>query len=463
MTLSYNEAIDYLYSFINYELKRVERYTPDVISLQRPRALAAKLGDPHMAYPAIHITGTKGKGSVGAMCAAALQAAGLRTALYTSPHLQDFRERFRINGEMIPKETLAVLVEEMQPAVAAVPELTLFELATMLAFRYFAHERADVAVIEVGLGGRLDATNIITPLVSVITSLSYDHTYLLGETLGAIAGEKAGIIKPEVPVVSAPQHAEALAVIETVAARNHAPLTLVGRDWTFAPGPLSDHVGQYFTAGPAGGAQRPFFTPLLGAHQVINGAVATAALDIAARDGLPVTQEAIGVGVSRVDWPGRLEVLSRAPWLVLDAAHNGESAGRLRDALRDLFPHKRLFLIFGASSDKDVAGMFAQLLPIAHHLTTVQAVHPRALDPDELGALARAAGFAGPIDGIPSVEAALKHAHALAGPDDLICVTGSLFVVGEARDVRGLTPGHTAHFEAEPVSLPAAGVSRRSK
>src|SRR5690606_27131523 len=135
MTLSYNEAIDYLYSFINYELKRVERYTPDVISLQRPRALAAKLGDPHMVYPAIHITGTKGKGSVGAMCAAALQAAGLRTALYTSPHLQDFRERFRINGEMIPKETLAVLVEEMQPAVAAVPELTLFELATMLAFR----------------------------------------------------------------------------------------------------------------------------------------------------------------------------------------------------------------------------------------------------------------------------------------------------------------------------------------
>ena len=451
MTLAYNEAIDYLYSFINYELKRVERYTPDVVSLQRPRQLAEALGNPHLAYPTIHITGTKGKGSVGAMCASALQAAGLRTGLYTSPHLQDFRERFRINGQMIPVDTFTALVEEIQPAVAEAPGLTWFEIVTALGFLYFARERVDAAVIEVGLGGRLDATNIVAPLVSVITSLSYDHTYLLGETLGEIAGEKAGIIKPETPVVSAPQHAEALAVLETIAARNHAPLTLAGRDWTFQPLAVDDHIGQSFRAGPAGGPQRRYWTPLLGAHQVINGAVATAALDIVAQAGLPVTPEAVCEGLRRVDWPGRLELISKAPWLVLDAAHNAESAGRLRDALRDLFPHKRLFLIFGASSDKDIAGMFRELLPITHQLITVQAVHPRAMDPEELAGLARASGYAGRIEAIASVEAALARAQDLADADDLICATGSLFVVGEARDVCGLKPGHAVYMDAAPV------------
>ena len=457
MTLSYNEALDYLYGFINYELKRVERYTPDVVSLQRPRQLAAALGKPHKAYPTLHITGTKGKGSVGKMCASALRAAGLRTGLYTSPHLQDFRERFQIDGEMIPKETLAALVEEMKPAVASVPELTWFELATALGFLYFAREHVDVAVIEVGLGGRLDATNIITPLVSVITSLSYDHTYLLGETLGEIAGEKAGIIKPEVPVVSAPQHAEALAVIETVAARNHAPLTLVGRDWSYAPGPLTDHIGQSFTAGPAGGPQAGYWTPLLGAHQVINGAVALAALQRAAEGGLPVSEAAMRQGLREVDWPGRLEIIGVAPWQVLDAAHNAESAGRLRDALRDLFPHQRLLLIFGASSDKDITGMFRELLPSVDHLIAVQAVHPRALAPGELAEIARATGYAGPIETIASVGDAVVHARALATPDDLICATGSLFVVGEVRDIYGLRPGHAVYLDPERAVLTLAG------
>ncbi len=462
MPLTYDEAIDYLYSFINYELKRVERYTPDVVSLQRPRQLAEALGDPHMAYPTIHITGTKGKGSVGAMCASALQAAGFRTGLYTSPHLQDFRERIRIDGEMIPKDTFAALVEEMQPAVTSVPGLTWFELVTMLGFLYFARERVDVAVVEVGLGGRLDATNIITPLVSVITSLSYDHTYLLGETLGEIAGEKAGIIKPEVPVVSAPQHAEALAVIETVAARNHAPLTLVGREWIYRPGPITDHIGQGFRAGPISGPLVEYFTPLLGAHQVVNGAVATAALDHVARASLPISPRAVREGLSRVDWPGRLEVICREPWLVLDAAHNGESAGRLRDALCDLFPHRRLFLIFGASSDKDITGMFAQLLPITHHLITVQAVHPRALEPEELADQAQAAGFAGAIEAIASVGAAVERTCNLADPEDLICVTGSLFVIGEVRDICGLPPGHAVCLKPEPACMSMLETAGRS-
>src|SRR5262245_55517458 len=219
MALPYDEALDYLYGLINYEVQRPDRYTPDVISLERPRALMAALGDPQEKYPVIHVTGTKGKGSVSAMCFSALQAAGLRVGLYSSPHLQDFRERFRISGEIIAPEALAALVERIRAAVEKIPGLTWFEVVTSIAFLYFAEAKVDVAVIEVGLGGRLDATNIVkAPLVSTITSLSFDHMQLLGHTLGEIAFEKAGIIKSGIPVVSAPQPDEAMSVLERIAA-----------------------------------------------------------------------------------------------------------------------------------------------------------------------------------------------------------------------------------------------------
>jgi dihydrofolate synthase/folylpolyglutamate synthase len=456
MTLTYDEALDYLYCLINYEVQRPERYAPDVVSLDRPRALLAALGNPQDAYPIVHLTGTKGKGSVSAICASVFQAAGLHTGLYSSPHLQDFRERFQINGQLIDPQTLAAIVTRIRPIVEQNPGLTWFEVTTAIAFLYFAQAGVDVAVIEVGLGGRLDATNIVTaPLVSTITSLSYDHTHLLGSTLAEIAFEKAGIIKAGVPVVSAPQHPEALAVLERIAAERSAPLTLIGRDLAFTAG-LGDEYGQTFTANLPGQVPQRFWTPLIGEHQALNAAVAIGTLHRVRDAGFTVDDRAILTGLRQVNWPGRLEVVRRAPWVVLDVAHNGASAERLRDALHKVFLRQaggRLILIFGAFKDKDVPAMFQALLPETAHLITMQAINPRAFSTDELLTLAHQAGYTGPADSCPAAVDALARAQALASPKDVICVTGSLSVVGEMRTVLGLTPAHAVYLDQEAVQV----------
>ncbi len=214
---AYNSALDYLYSFVDYSLKHSSELAKADFNLDRMRALMTELGDPQNQYPIIHVAGTKGKGSVCALCASALQAAGYKTGLYTSPHLLDYTERIQINGEPVSHVGLVKLVEQVKPAVAKIPKLTTFEITTALGFLYFAQQKVEAAVIEVGLGGRLDATNVVTPNVSVITSLSYDHMAVLGNTLTLIAGEKAGIIKPNIPLVSAPQKEEALQVLVMVA------------------------------------------------------------------------------------------------------------------------------------------------------------------------------------------------------------------------------------------------------
>ncbi len=458
MSLSYDEALDYLYSLINYELLRPSRYTPDVISLERPRALMAALGDPQERYPTIHVTGTKGKGSVSAMCASILSAAGLKVGLYSSPHLQDFRERFRVNNTMIPRETLAAITESLQPVITGIPGLTWFEVVTAIGFAYFAQEAVDVAVIEVGLGGRLDATNILrAPLVSTITSLSYDHQYLLGNTLAEIAGEKGGIIKAGVPVVSAPQHDEARLVLEQIAAERGAPLTLVGRDWAVTTG-AADVDGQSFRAGRSTAQPESYWTPLIGEHQVINGAVALATIAAANQSiqerGLPIapiTSAAIHAGLAAVNWPGRLEIVERAPWLVLDAAHNAESAERLANALTNLFPSEKWTIVFGAFTDKDVDGMFRALLPITETLIVMKALNPRAFDTEALADRARADGFAGAIEMIPAVHGALVRARQVAGRDGRILITGSVSIVGEMRAILELPPTRAAYLNAESV------------
>lgn len=231
--MDYPAVLGYLYDLTDYEKERIARYDPDTLDLSRIRRVLARLGDPQRRFPSIHIAGTKGKGSVAATCASVLQTAGLRTGLYTSPHLHTFRERIRVDGEPIPPDVLISLVQECRPIFDTEPQLTTFEAITALAFVHFARCQIDYAVVEVGLGGRLDATNVIIPQVAIITSLSFDHTYLLGNTLADIAREKAGIIKPGVPTVCAPQEAEALTVIQKVCAERESPLTLVGRDWTW--------------------------------------------------------------------------------------------------------------------------------------------------------------------------------------------------------------------------------------
>jgi len=421
------------------------------MTLERPRAVLAAFGNPQTRYPTVHVTGTKGKGSVSAMCAAALQASGLRTGFYSSPHLQDFRERFRIDNQLITPDDFTALVNQLRPVIEAIPDITWFEVTTALAFLYFAQKKVDVAVIEVGLGGRLDATNVITPVVSVITSLSYDHTYLLGDTLASIAREKGGIIKPGIPVVSAPQPPEALEVLAEIAAGRGAPLTLVGDDWLYMP-EATTWSGEQFLAGPVGQPPEMYRTALAGEHQALNATVALAALDHVRRAGIRVTPEGIRTGFEHVDWPGRLEIVHYSPVLVLDAAHNGESARRLATALGDMFPQRPRALIFGASADKDVAGMFEALLPQVDFLIAAQAVHPRALSPDAIGSTARQVGFSGPVYEIPDVRSALQRALELVGPQGLICTTGSVFIVGEMRTVCGLPVGHVLPVVQPPAT-----------
>lgn len=450
--LTYQEALDYLYSFVDYSHERTYTYSAQTFDLARMVKFLELLGNPQARYPALHLAGTKGKGSVAAMCASALRAAGYRAGFYTSPHLQDFCERMQVNGEFIPPEAVAEIVDGMRPAVERMPGLTTFELTTALAFQYFARRNVDVAVIEVGLGGRLDATNVVTPLVSVITSLSYDHMSLLGSTLAEIAGEKAGIVKPGVPVVSAPQKPEALEVVERIAAERGARLTLMGRDWLFRPMAHSldsqtfeiwsaEEERQLSALRARGRAVnwKPLTLeiPLLGQHQVENGAVAYATLMALRAQALPISHDAIREGLRDVCWPGRFEILSRRPYLVADSAHNRDSAQKLAAALADYFPGRRVTLIFGASSDKDVSGMLAELLPRVSRAFMTQAIHPRAWDPEEVAGLAREAHADLSIEVVSPVAQALERALQLSASDDVVVACGSLFVVAEVRTAWG--------------------------
>ena len=362
--LAYNQALDYLYSFVDYSLKKSSELAKAHFNLERMQALMDRLGNPEKKYPILHVAGTKGKGSTSALMASALNAAGYKTGLYTSPHLQDYVERIQIDGVPVLHAGLVELVEQVKPHVAAVPMLTTFEITTAIGLLYFARQKVDAAVIEVGLGGRLDATNIVTPRVSVITSLSYDHMAVLGNTLTLIAGEKAGIIKPGIPVVSSPQKDEARVVLERVAQERNAPLTLVGRDVSFAAGEHSLD-GQTLTVSikKAAGDQKAGIEtspesvilrlPLLGQHQVVNAATAYAALH---ESGLDIRNEAIAKGFASVKWPCRFEVVRREPPVVIDSAHNADSARRLRQALDDYFPGRPVIWIFAILEDKDASG-----------------------------------------------------------------------------------------------------------
>jgi dihydrofolate synthase/folylpolyglutamate synthase len=366
--MNYSATIAYLHSLTDYEKTRIERYTPETLDLLRVEQLLAALGDPHARFPAVHIAGTKGKGSTAALVESCLRAAGYRTGFYTSPHLHTFRERIQVAGHKITREEVVALVEKVRPLIERIPGVTTFEAITAIGFLYFARSDVDVAVVEVGLGGRLDATNVLMPEVSAITSLSLDHTYLLGDTLAEIAYEKAGIIKSGIPAISAPQRAEAIKVLETVCRERHAPLTEVGRDWDYDPGP-ADFDGQVFTVrflGDEGSElDGEYWMPLLGRHQLENGASAIAALHALRQRGFRIPNEAVHEGLRDVRWPGRLEILGHEPLVVVDCAHNPYSARVLRRALEEWFPGQRWVLIFGASADKDIAGMLEALLPIS--------------------------------------------------------------------------------------------------
>ncbi len=443
---TYQNMLEYLYGFVDFSMLHQNQISPDQFDLSRMQDFARLLGDPYQAYPILHVAGTKGKGSVSALCASALQAAGYTVGLYTSPHLDDYAERIQVNGEPISHPDLIHLVEEIKPQIESVQHLSTFEITTGLAFLYFARREVDVAVIEVGLGGRLDATNICTPLVSVITSLSYDHTQFLGNTLAEIAVEKAGIIKPGKPVVLAPQQLEAYLAIEHIAQERSAPLYRVGKDYLYTP--LKHSLdNQSFVIWPAIGGAQPeaaytadfeqdqeplkLTIPLLGAHQVENAATAYVALQVAAQAGLSISDDHILAGFRQAVWPGRFEILQREPFVVLDSAHNRDSASRLRQTLDDYLPGRPVTLIFGASEDKDISGILAELMPRVQRVVVVKSFHPRAANPEWLANMIREHGRPATI--VPDVADALVETLRQANPDEVILVAGSIFVAAGAR------------------------------
>jgi dihydrofolate synthase/folylpolyglutamate synthase len=419
---SYLDALTYFYSYAHYNPADTSNW-----NLDRLKGLLARLGDPHKQFPALLIAGTKGKGSTAAMAESILRQAGYKTGLYTSPHLHSFRERIRLDGEAISEEQVVALARSLQPYFEATPHLTAFELITAVAFVTFAEAKIDAAVLEVGLGGRLDATNAVDPAVAVITSISYDHMQVLGKTLTLIAREKAGIIRPGALVICAPQYDEAMRMIEEVCRDHNARLVLVGQDWQWQPGPYTIE-GQSFSV-----CGHDYCLPLMGEHQVVNAVTAMAAVEgFVERTGLTVAPKAVEAGLAQVNWLGRLELLNRFPYLVVDSAMNGDSAEKLVQALKRHFPGSSVTFIFGASSDHPIHDMLKVLLPVSSRVFVTASRHPRAEKPEKLAALAAELG--GEVRPMPDVQVALERALTEAGPNDLICVTGSLFLVGDARE-----------------------------
>ncbi|GJM41877.1 MAG: bifunctional folylpolyglutamate synthase/dihydrofolate synthase [Ardenticatenaceae bacterium] len=441
---AYEKALDYLYSFINFEHKKQDRYMASKLDHTRPRRLLEALGNPYTQFPAIHIAGTKGKGSVAAMCAFTLRAAGYTVGLYTSPHLQEFRERIRIltpddEDGRIPKPQFVHHINRIRALENEFPDITWFEILTAIAFLHFAESGVDVAVVEVGLGGRLDATNVLTPLVSVITRLSLDHTALLGNTLPQIAYEKGGIIKPGIPVITADQEPEALAKLKEIATKHHASLSIVGQDWQYVGTAVPHHPNQqqltitHSLAPELIPATSQFDLPLGGDHQLENATVALIALQHVQPHFPRLTLETLQTGIASVKWPGRLDIIhpgnAQTPMLLVDCAHNPDSAHKLREALQHSFAYRRLWLIFGAPADKDVLHMLADLLPLAHHTAVTTASHPRSATPEELAKMSTELGFV--VTAVPDMATALTTTWQQAQPNDLICVTGSIVVVGD--------------------------------
>ena len=393
------------------------------LGLSKMVNILERLGFPERKFPSIHIAGTNGKGSTAAMVATILREAGYKIGLYTSPHLIDFRERIQINGEMIPEGTCRSLVDELENverlgALLAAPaeRLSFFEFVTMIAFLHFARSAVDLAVIESGLGGRLDATNVITPLVSVITNIGLDHTAHLGETLEAIAFEKGGIIKPGVPVVCGAEEEGVLAVIREQAKKNGSAMVEC-------------------RGSPRGGAS-PWAPPdtisLAGRHQQKNAATAVATIEVLRSQGWSIPDRVIGDGLRNVVWPGRLEQIGG---FLLDGAHNPPAMRVLKEYLGEAYAGRSIRLVIGLMADKDVDGILQEILPVVEVVTTTRPAMKRALNPSVLAE--KVAGYGKQVRVTQSVSEALEKIDVGAplGAPYLVVITGSLFVVGEARSI----------------------------
>lgn len=413
--MDYRESLDFLYGLQRFGIK---------LGLDNIRSLLAALGHPERAYLSVHVAGTNGKGSVCATLAEVLRCAGYRVGLYTSPHLQSFCERICVDGVMIDEESVACLTADLRQHCATVPA-TFFEFTTALAFKYFADRQVDVAILETGLGGRLDATNAVTPILSVITPVAFDHCHILGASLQEIAAEKGGIIKDRVPVVIGRQDPAAAEVLLTMAAQHHAPAQLWGRD--FSAEVVADGA-VCVTVGDVGSV--PLTPALPGRHQHDNLALAVAALRQLAVRGLPWSDEALTAGVAAVRWPGRLEWWGDDRSLLLDGAHNPAGAQALAAYLHDA-GYTNIRWVVGIKGDKDAAAILAPLLPLTKVLYATVPPVEDAVVPEQLAAFAAGHGVDARLCSTPAAALSLALRERVAG--EIVLVAGSLFLVAAAR------------------------------
>jgi dihydrofolate synthase / folylpolyglutamate synthase len=438
--MSYENAVARMYA-LGHELAQTPSHKFDLAHM---RTLLGALEHPEQRFPGVLIAGTNGKGSTAATLAAILQASGLHTGLYTSPHLMRINERIRINGDEISDDDFALLydfVDRTAERLVGEGELpwhpSFFEMLTAIAFEFFGRRKVGIAVLEVGMGGRLDATNVIEPLVGVITDISLDHEVFLGTTVGEIAREKAGIIRPGGVVVTLPQQPQANDVI------GNTILDLGARGVSAVPyvPPVSPGSGEYFGRYPLQvmGRQILVETPLVGRHQLRNVALAIAAAEELSKQGFAITPKSIELGIRQTRWPGRFHVIAAqgdAPEYVFDVAHNPAGAWALRSSLSASYEDRRLIFVFGVMRDKAIAEMAEILFPLAEHVIATHADNPRSATPDEIRQ--SAARTATEIEEAPDVTAALDRARALAAPKGVVVVTGSIYIVGEAMRALGV-------------------------
>jgi len=434
--MNYSQAVEYLHSFIDYEKIPGISYASHDYSLKHVEELLHRMGDPHLAAKTVHVAGTKGKGSIAAMIARVLTVSGYRTGLYTSPHFHTLRERIRVDGNLISEEEFAALMTEAKPYFDAMNhdplyrQLTFFEVLTALAFVYFKQKQADFQVLEVGLGGRLDATNVAEPEVCVITPISLEHTQVLGDSLEKIAYEKAGIIKSGNFVVSSAQLKEVSQVISDVCRQRGANLVQVGKDITWRRIAGDFHQQSFVVQGKMG--THHLTIPLLGDYQVENAATAVATLEILVSSGFNIAAADIAQGLAQVEWPGRFQILSYQPIVLVDGAHNVGSMKRLVGNIKAYFNYDKLFLIIGISCDKDIPGIVKELISLSPQVIVTRSSHSRAASPPLIAAEFTSQGIKSKIT--DAVSQALSQTLSIAGRKDLVCVTGSLFVVAEALD-----------------------------
>jgi dihydrofolate synthase/folylpolyglutamate synthase len=426
--MDYEETIEYLYDLKIYGMS---------LGLSRIEHLLNVLGSPHENIKAIHIAGTNGKGSVAAMISSILQAAGYKVGMFTSPHLLAFEERIAINGAKIPRNNMTSLVDRIKPIAENMAKSgefehpTFFETATAMAFLHFQKENVDYAVLEVGLGGRLDATNVVTPLVSVITSLALDHTHVLGESLEEVAKEKAGIIKHGVPVVTGVEDDEILDILKAICQEKNCKIFVSKEHGAYTSKEANLDI-QTFDLKGMGTEYKDLKIHLLGKHQLKNAHITALTLEVLRENKVSIPESSIKHGFENSRWPARLEVVQKNPTIILDCAHNPAGMNALRRALDDLFNGKKPIIIMGIMRDKDITGIVKEIAPRADHIIITKPEFERAAEPESIESEVKK--YCDDVRIISKVSDAVKYAIDDAEKSDVICITGSIFNVSEAME-----------------------------